>query len=654
MGKIRILEDRLVNQIAAGEVVERPASVVKELVENALDAGASRVVVRLASGGRQLIEVIDDGEGMDEADALMCLERHGTSKIRSQEDLFAIDTLGFRGEAIPSIASVSRLDIISRQASKDVGVRVAVHGGTIKPPQPAAGPVGTQVTVRDLFFNLPVRRKFLRTVQTELSHCIEAVVREALVRPDVDWTVEHDGHVVLRLPAVRSRVNRAAEVLGELGGALFPLSVESGSVALEALLSPVGVHQASAVSSLYLYVNGRFVREAVLRKAVTDAYRQIVPKGRYPVVVLEVRVPADEVDVNVHPSKIEVRFRDGIAIGGFVSEAVRDALSGFGIRRPTAERFISDDDAPPILAEDPAPYGLPDESPPPVPMAEGRPVAPPRPLPPIAPAPRSSAPESEPPARPAPSAEPPRRFADPPPRVTEAPQAALPLADPPLRWPEPLRTAPPEAPPESPTITDPTALLPVPRFQDLRVIGQLATTYILCEGGGELVIIDQHAAHERVTLHRLRATAREQLGGGQRLLTPIIVELPAARARALEDAQPALAEIGLDVEPYGPSSFAIRAVPPAMARADLPSLLRDLADEVSEGGAALSGRDLSDRVLATMACHNSIRAHQTLSAYEMRELLRALDSVDFSVCAHGRPVAIRVDQRELERRFHRA
>ncbi len=607
MGRIRILEDHLVNTIAAGEVVERPASVVKELVENSLDAGATQVTVRLEAGGRRLIEIQDDGVGMDPDDALMCLERHGTSKIRTEEDLFQVATLGFRGEAIPSIASVSGFELLTRPAEEEVGVRIRVEGGKLKAPEPAGCPAGTTISVKRLFFNVPVRRKFLRTVGTELGHCLEAVLREALIRPDVDFTVEHDGRILLRAPRAKSRRDRAADLLKGHGEALVPVEFSSGALSVQALVSPVGVHKGSAAGSMYLYVNGRFVRDVTLRRAVNEAYRAIVPKGRYPVVVLEARVPNEDVDVNIHPSKIEVRFRHGRDLFSAVAEGLRAGLQSQGIRRPVAEeaRYKPREHQPSGVTE-----ALPLQSRP-------GPIFSPRPSPELSP----SAPGW-------------------------TPSAPLPPSERPA--------LPPLPPPPMAEEGDARPLLAVARFQDLRVIGQLADTYILCEGGGELVIVDQHAAHERITLFRYQQQRRERLGGAQRLLTPIVVELPAGRADLLAQELGVLEQLGLEVQDFGGGSFAVQAVPPGIKDADIPSLIRDIADDLASGGRGLAGRDLEDHVLATMACHNSIRANHSLSLYEMRELLKALDAVDFSVCAHGRPVVIRVSPQELELRFHRA
>jgi len=607
MGQVRILEDHLVNQIAAGEVIERPAAVVKELVENALDAQSRTLSVKLKSGGRQRIQVQDDGAGMDRDDALMCLERHGTSKIRTAQDLHQVDTLGFRGEALPSIASVCRFELVTRRAQDEVGVRLVVNGGRLEAPEPTACPPGTRITASQLFFNVPARRKFLRTVPTELGHCVEAVVRQALVHPDVDFTVEHDGRTLVRAPTAKTRTERAAALLGEHGKALFEADWTEGPLAVRALLSPVGVHQASPRGSMYLYVNGRFVTDAVLRRAVREAYRHVVPKGRYPVGVLDVRLPPDHVDCNVHPTKIQVRFRHARDLEQAVAGGIRRALEDHGIRRNMAER-ARDETAPAARAEL-------------LPLSEpvlSRPPSPPEPL--------SALPDLPPMA------------------ASPSPGLASHGHDHGHHHHRPAPATP----------VDPEALLPVARFQDLRVIGQFARTYVLCEGAGELVLIDQHAAHERVQLHRLQADADARMGVSQRLLTPILVELAPARASVLAENLDVLADLKLEVEPFDAGTFAVRAVPRSLEKVDLVRLITDIANDLAEGGRGLAGRDLQEHLLATMACHNSIRAHQDLTPFLMRQLLQELDQVDFEVCAHGRPVAIRVSEAELERRFHRA
>ena len=584
---VRILEESLVNKIAAGEVVERPASVVKELVENALDAGATELRVHLRAGGRNLVRVVDDGSGMDRTDALMCLERHATSKIRSDDDLFNVSTLGFRGEAVPSIASVCRFRLLTRTRDSDVATLVSVDGGKLLGVEAAGAAPGTDIAVESLFYNVPARRKFLRSVDTELSHCIEAVTRELLIRPHVDLEVTHDDRLHLRCPRTDSFRQRAAELLGPHGEALVPVEFSRGTLRVRGLVSPVGVHRQNSSSSSYLYVNGRFVRDMVLRRAVNQAYAGLVPKDRFPVVVLEVEVPSADVDVNVHPAKTEVRFVNGFELQNAVAQGLRAQLQGHGIQRPV-----------PVEARYRAPEVV---------REQLSLVAAPAPL---------AAPVAAPLAAPL--------------AATPLPAAATPL------------------PP-----TGGRALLPVPRFADLRVIGQLARTYILCEGGGELLLIDQHAAAERITLHRLQRDPLAALGGSQRLLTPLVLEVGPARARVLGAHAEQLAGSGLDVSALGGGTIAVHGVPVPLAKRDLPALLVDIADDLLAGGPGHLAQGVLDHVLATLACHTSVRANEALDERSMRGLVEQLDVVDHAVCAHGRPVVIRLDVAELERRFHR-
>ncbi len=334
---VRLLEDALIDQIAAGEVVERPASVVKELVENSLDAGATTLRVQLAGGGRKLVRVVDDGHGMDEHDAVLCLERHATSKIRTIDDLVQVRSLGFRGEAIPSIASVSRFELLTRRHADEAGTRIRIEGGTLRGVERAGCAPGTQVSVRELFFNLPVRKAFLRTVPTELGHCVEAVIREALLRPDVDVTVTHEGRTVVQAARAEDVAARARAVLGKDAEALRPVSVSDRGITVTGLASPPGVH-ASSGKGVYLYVNGRYVRDPVLRRGLREAYQGIVPRGRHPIVVLDLRLDPEQVDVNVHPSKTEVRFRNPRDVVDVVSGGLREAL-----RRAAITRQVQDE-----------------------------------------------------------------------------------------------------------------------------------------------------------------------------------------------------------------------------------------------------------------------------------------------------------------------
>lgn len=610
---IRVLEDRVINKIAAGEVVERPASIVKELVENAIDAGSSVIRVEVKAGGRSLIRVSDNGRGMDKQDATLCIERHATSKIRSDEDLFSVQTLGFRGEALPSIAAIGRFELLTRPHGEDEGTRVAVEGGRLVDLSAAGCPEGTDISLRSIFFNIPARRKFLRTAATELSHCIEAVTRQLLCRPGIDIEVVHDGRSIVRASATESPAERAAALLGPHGKALVPISFSEGPLKVTALVSPVGVHRASGRGASYLYVNGRYVQDMVLRRAVREAYRGLVPKGRFPTVVVNVEIPPDHVDVNVHPAKTEVRFRFAYDVTAAVGRGLRAGLEGHGIKKPVAiESRYQPSDVTSRSTQPALPLTRPAG-----PMFEGRPTRP-------ATWPASSPAEPGPMPAPAPSA---------------------PTGSTPFSLPNDLGA---ESNP-----ADSRDLLPVPRFADLKVLGQLANTYILCEGAGELVVVDQHAAHERVMLHQLMKAPERHLGSGKRFLTPTVIELSPARAAALAAHVDVLNRFGFEIEPFGGDSFALKQVPAALGRIDHARLIEDVADDIAEGGTGRPAEDVVEHALATMACHSAIRAGQSLSLYEMRALLTATDRVDFSVCAHGRPVSIRISAAELERRFHR-
>ena len=616
---VRILEDHVVNRIAAGEVVERPASVVKELVENALDAEPSDLRVELEAGGKRLIRVVDDGSGMSRQDALLCIERHATSKIRSDEDLLRVSTMGFRGEALPSIASVSRFQLMTRRREDEEGTRVVLEGGKLIAVETCGCAPGTEVTVRDLFHRVPARRSFMRTTQTEYGHCVEAVTRVAMVRPDIDFSLVHNGRETLRAPAGVSLARRVASLLGPYGEALREVHFTRAEFRVHGLVSPVGVHRQTAASGMYLYVNDRFVRDPVLRKAVLEAYQGLVPVGRYPVVVLQLEMPPDQVDMNVHPTKVEVRFRSPRDLQRAVSQGLREGLREHG-----------------LYAAQPKPA--------PLPAAPSTTVPTPRQA--VLPM-RSSLSFTGRSAEPPPPALPPDLLEQGTAPVTTAeppsPHLAPPLEGTGTGTPSMTAAAPPIHP-----------ILPVPRFTDLDVIGQLAGTFVLCQGEGELVVIDQHAAHERVTLERLQRLRREQRPTAQTLLTPVKVILPPGRAAALEPHLELLSSIGLDIRAADQDGFTVHAVPPALGNVDVVRLVRDMADDLADHGDGQPMRDLVEHVLSTLACHSSVRAHQRLSLYEMRALLASLDRVDFSVCAHGRPVAIRISPRELESRFHRS
>jgi DNA mismatch repair protein MutL len=583
--RIHLLDATLANQIAAGEVIERPAAVVKELVENALDAGAKRIDVEIHDGGRRLVRVRDDGCGMGREDAALSVQRHATSKLRSKDDLFAIASYGFRGEALPSMAAVSRFTLITCEASAVKGTRVEVEGSASPVISDAGAPPGTTVEVRDLFWNVPARRKFLKKAQAEQAQCIDAVLRLALPRPDVAFSVREGDRTLAQLQAGADVLPaRAEEALGrEVRGRLVPFSGDCRSVHAHGLLVSPAVEYGSA-RNVWLFVNGRAIRDRSLTHAVLRAYGELMPHGRYPGALVFLEVPPPALDVNVHPTKAEVRFAD--------PRAAWDAIYG-GLTQVLARG----DWMPQRTGTGPAP--LPDTT---------------------------------------------QRVAD----AIERYGSRMPAT----WWMPPAHTAPAPKPADG---TQPD-LMPRPAwFQGLRYLGQLHRTYLVCEGPRGLVLVDQHAAHERVNYQRLRANG----GGGaaQPLLVPHVVELPAAAAARIAGAAAMLASIGVELDSFGGNGVAVKALPAALGRLDeraLGALLTDLADELAAHGRGDSLDRLRDALLARAACHGSVRAHDALSAPEAQALLLALDETDYGArCAHGRPVVAEWDEGEIERRFGR-
>lgn len=594
MARIQLLPPGLVNQIAAGEVVERPASVAKELLENALDAGASSIAVEAEEGGLSLVRVADDGCGMEPEDARLSLERHATSKLRDAEGLAAIATMGFRGEAIPAIASVSRLRLDTSAADDGAGTRVVVEGGALVEAVPAARPRGTTVEVRDLFFNTPARRKFMRSPTTEAGHLAEAVIRVALGRPDVGFTLRSGGRTVLAARAGEGLAERAAHALGrEAHRHLVPVDGRRGELRVHGVICSPD-HSEPTGRALYLLINGRYVRDRGAAHAVLRAFAGTLPPGRHPAGVLYLEVPLQRVDVNVHPQKLEVRFAEAREAYDAVFHAVAGALR----TAPWLGR-----QAPPVQA------GLP--------------------------------------AGPAVAA------------GGEAAQAAEVLA-----WaregaaPEGSGgrlPALPSGPALSFSLNDAAARRPPGYFGRLRYVGQHARTYLLCEApGGALVVIDQHASHERMLFQRLREAHRTRQLAVQPFLLPQVVSLPPATARALEAGLPELARIGLDLEPFGGDSFAVKGAPSLLAGVDLPALLSDVAGQLADVERDSAVEEAVHGLLATMACHAAVRANQELGAEEARALLDGLDAIDFKArCPHGRPVVFELSLADLERAVER-
>jgi len=600
VGRIRILPEVVSNKIAAGEVVERPASVVKELVENALDAGSDRIRIEVEKGGRSLIRVADNGSGMSRDDALLALERYATSKISNDEDLFAIRTLGFRGEALPSIASVSRFTLLTREAGAAAGTRIQVDGGTLRDVREAGAPVGTMISVRQLFFNTPARRKFLKTVNTEMGHIADAVSRMALARPQPRFTLVHNGRTVRDLPSADDGARRVADVLGgEVRSFLVPVSGRSAAGSLAGWVCTSRVSRATA-RGIHVFVNGRFVYDRSVQHALAEGFRGRLMKGQYPVAVLFITVPFEQVDVNVHPAKHQVRFARQRDVHALVARAVAEALD-----RAERPRFA------PVAAVSVS-GGVSTE------VVESRPVFGGRPVG----------------------------------RDGSEPEKQLPPSGFRQSAPGPLRDAASPAPPDG--HRGQAGLWPRQFFSDLRVIGQFQDTYILCEAPGQLVLIDQHAAHERIYYEELRDQAGSSRPAVQLLALPEKIELDHTEAVLLQALLPELARAGLEIEPFGGTAFVIRAVPQLLAGADLRPLLLEMVEKMAAEGAAPQPGRLADDCFKVMACHGAIRANQRLAPAQIAALLERLDSCrDPAHCPHGRPTFVTRPLKDIEKDFGR-
>ena len=606
--RVRVLPDDLCNQIAAGEVVERPASVVKELVENALDAGARRVVVDIESGGLALIRVADDGHGMDQKDALLATLRHATSKIQRLDDLRRIESFGFRGEALPSIASVSRFVLRTRRAEDDEGSEITIEGGGPAAAKPCGSAAGTSIEVRELFFNTPARRKFLKAVGTEAAHVTEVVQAAALAEPGVTVLLSRDGRVAREWLRAGSREERVRAMLA--GEALAACRGQPRPLTLEALVSRPERAPSGAMGQSIL-VNGRPVKDRVLARAVANAYGSVLEPGRYPIGVVYLDLPHDLVDVNVHPQKSEVRFADGRAVADALFRVISaDVAAAFNLPPPSLGAWQNRKQ--PKLVEEQPPGATSTWA-------------------------WSSAPGAEP-------APPPASSGDP------SPDLPLPLV---AHGAEPgVAGAPPVPYPTAAELAQQAAGRAVPS-QTLRFVAQVRRTFLICEGSDGLYMVDQHAAAERVTFDKLRRAFRAREVAVQRLLFPVVCEVGAAEAALVDEAHDEIARAGLDVRASGPTSVAVHAVPLLLGKAAPERLVKDLLSELGRAGErAFSGA--VDLALATMACHGSIRAGDVVAPEEAAALLTALDGVDFGGhCPHGRPIVMRIGWPELEQRVGR-
>ena len=616
-GRIRVLDDALIDQIAAGEVVERPASIVKELLENSIDAGARSVTVEIAEGGIGLVRVTDDGEGMTADDAMLAVRRHATSKLQSLDDLLAIRTLGFRGEALPSIASVSRFTLTTRTRDAIAGSRVTIVGGGIPAIEETGCAPGTTVEVRDLFHNVPARRKFLKSLVTEAAHVADACLRAALSDPELRLTLVRDTRRTREYLPVKTFAERAQVLFTER---LVELEGTRDGVQVEAFLGPPESARTGA-GALHLLVNRRPVRDRALARAVAFAFGSVLPPGRFPIGVVHLRIDPSEVDVNVHPQKAEVRFARGRVVLDAVTRLLAAKLGTTAWSGPQARPAqYWDSRLGLVRVEQPSGGG-----------ASGAAML----------QPTDSGTELDPWGLTATLV----REAAPPPIAIAASRdvhASLGAA----------ATAAADGGPPVPSrdlIEQATGA-----FGSLRVLGQVRRMLIVCEGADALHVIDQHAADERVRYHRLRASHRSRSIATQRLLFPERVECSANETSLVDEARDTILALGLDCVAVGPSTVAVHAVPSLLRRAPPARLLRDVLDEIGHTGARGFG-DAVDTVLATMACHGAIRAGDGLSNDECAALLRSLDEIDEFAghCPHGRPVVLTMPFSDLERRLGR-
>jgi len=594
--RIVILSEEVANQIAAGEVVERPASIVKELVENAIDAGAGDIRVELVCGGCQSIRILDNGSGIEREDIALVFERHATSKISKLEDIYQVGSFGFRGEAMASIASVARVEMLTRRPDDLAGTKALVQAGAVLEIAPAGVPAGTQIIVTELFANVPARRKFLKTEATELSVCLDAVTRLALAHPEVRFTVTADGRDVFAAPAAKDVSDRVAMVMGhDFTGHCLAISEEKGEVRLKGYISTPDYTKSNS-KSIFLFVNLRFIRDNSMTHAVLAAYRQVIEPRRYPAAVLFLDLPGHEVDVNVHPAKLEVRFRNSREIYDLVSKTVARTLAGAQI--------------------DPAAfaYRL---------------------------APRDTVSASSGFWRPKDSYASADR-----PREIFSRQNLQQAIDADLF----ARAGNPPAMPLRVEEDSPGKKITFARRQYL---GQFADTYLVFGGPDGLMLIDQHAAHERIILERLKATSAARTVS-QPLLMPEVVSLTPARVSLFEGALPVLSDIGLLLEIFGRDAIVVKAMPACLPHVPPGDIISDLADQLGDDQTGLSLTERKEKILASLACRAAIKANAVLSGEEVSALCRDLEQTPFNTtCPHGRPISVQFSLYEIERMFKR-
>ena len=566
MGIIRVLPEHVVAKIAAGEVVERPASVVKELIENAIDAGAASIEVDVVAGGKKLITVIDNGSGMEADDARRSVERHATSKLSSEEDLFNIRTMGFRGEALAAIASTSRLKIETKVSDPLVieGTFVDVDAGSVKEIRSAGCPAGTRIEVSDLFFNVPARRKFLKSDNVEFGHIADAVSSAALANSHIRFDLKHNHETRLRCHRTDGIKNRIADVMGaEIGSSIFEFQESGGGISLHGFVVKGGDARPTA-KDVHFFVNGRPVKDRILQHALLAGYETFLPRGSYPVAVLFLTVDPEIVDVNVHPTKREVRFANGSMVHDFVESSVRKAVSGRALRDFVARASGGGEAVPTSSSRAPADVGA---------------------------------------------------------------------------W-------------RSHGIASSPSLLAM--THGLRVIGQLHDAFIVCEGeNGKLVLVDQHAAHERLGFENLK----EQLARGaiqqQRLLLPEQLKLAPKELAVISEHSEALKKAGFETEFFGGGSVIVKAVPAILGDVSLKMVFEKIAEELAEFGSSRTIQEEMDKIFSVIACHRQVRAGDSLSHEEMQTLVNDIERAALTFCPHGRPAVVEIERTEVDKWFKR-
>lgn len=627
MSKIRVLADHVANQIAAGEVVERPASVAKELVENSIDAGATRITVEIEAGGRRLLKVSDDGEGMVRDDAILAFERHATSKIHVTDDLAAIGTLGFRGEALASIASVAKVELTTFAEGANAATRVVIDGGRMRNVKDAAHPRGTTIIVRDLFFNIPARRKFLRSEATETFHLTNLVTHYALAHPEIAFTFVNNGRETVRAAIAKDLRERAYQIFGEEFLENL-LEVNGGDRNVARVTGYVSAPRDRRTSrdSQYLFVNRRFVRDRMIGRSLSEGYRSILPHGVYPAALLFIETPLEEVDVNVHPAKTEVRFRRQSAVADAVREAVRNALarSGFEDRTATASAAASssaaDFNLSSILAN-------------PQPRIDF--VAPP------AIVERPFVPE--------------RVFEE---RVVEDTRIPEVSGDEIARdIDEMIRTSsvePVALPPLNSAEKLARPVTPDSLSANIRPLGQLEESFIIATDDEGLLLIDQHVAHERILFDKYRALEAERRSESQQLLVPETFDLTPAQAAVFDELAPELENYGFELMRLSGRTVAIKATPADLPAGEARNMLAELLDTVDAEKKGSARDTLRDEIAASLACHAAIKVNMPLAPEKMRWLIdRLLQTSSPTTCPHGRPVILRLKTRDILKGFHR-